>query len=200
MAYATAIGSRVFMRWLSLVVVYVCARARDTNLNINTYSHFERLISLIEFKFNPRSSDKMQADRIRAITVVVVVVERVNRLRYNRCCWALSIASIAFNAFPYSLNWWHAFLSISCALIFAVFFSALLLFHASSAASSVHCPRRHEQNEMVSRRKILSRSRDDLNMEQPPYVPEEEEDVWYQKDKLFKVCMQRNRIVLCSVN
>lgn len=39
---------------------------------------------------------------------------------------------------------------------------------------------------MVSRRKILSRSRDDLNMEQP-YVPEEEEDVWYQKDKLFKV-------------
>lgn len=42
---------------------------------------------------------------------------------------------------------------------------------------------------MVSRRKILSRSRDDLNMEQP-YVPAaEEEDVWYQKDKLFKVCM-----------
>lgn len=39
---------------------------------------------------------------------------------------------------------------------------------------------------MVSRRKILSRSRDDLSVEQP-YVPEEEEDVWYQKDKLFKV-------------
>lgn len=41
---------------------------------------------------------------------------------------------------------------------------------------------------MVSRRKILSRSRDDLNAEQP-YVPEDEEDVWYQKDKLFKVSM-----------
>lgn len=39
---------------------------------------------------------------------------------------------------------------------------------------------------MVSRRKILSRSRDDLSAEQP-YVPEVEEDVWYQKDKLFKV-------------
>lgn len=40
---------------------------------------------------------------------------------------------------------------------------------------------------MVSRRKILSRSRDDLNLEQTPYKPEDEEDVWYQKDKLFKV-------------
>lgn len=40
---------------------------------------------------------------------------------------------------------------------------------------------------MVSRRKILSRSRDDLHLEQPPYQPEDEEDVWYQKDKLFKV-------------
>ena len=37
--------------------------------------------------------------------------------------------------------------------------------------------------EMVSRRKILSRSRDDLHMEAPP----DEEDVWYQKEKLFKV-------------
>ncbi|XP_055311639.1 kinesin-related protein 10-like isoform X2 [Sitodiplosis mosellana] len=42
---------------------------------------------------------------------------------------------------------------------------------------------------MVSRRKILSRSRDDLSVEQP-YVPEEEEDVWYQKDKLFKEHIQ----------
>lgn len=40
---------------------------------------------------------------------------------------------------------------------------------------------------MVSRRKILSRSRDDLHLEQPPFQPEDEEDVWYQKDKLFKV-------------
>lgn len=39
---------------------------------------------------------------------------------------------------------------------------------------------------MVSRRKILSRSRDDLSSDQP-YIKEEEEDVWYQKDKLFKV-------------
>jgi len=37
---------------------------------------------------------------------------------------------------------------------------------------------------MVSRRKILSRSRDDLNMEAPPQ--EEEEDIWYQKEKLYK--------------
>ena len=35
---------------------------------------------------------------------------------------------------------------------------------------------------MVSRRKILSQSRDELS-----YVQEEEEDVWYTKDKLFKV-------------
>ena len=42
---------------------------------------------------------------------------------------------------------------------------------------------------MVSRRKILSRSRDDLNMEgnaDHPHI-QDEEDVWYQKEKLFKV-------------
>lgn len=39
---------------------------------------------------------------------------------------------------------------------------------------------------MVSRRKILSRSRDDLNLDQPQ-VQENEDDVWHQKDKLFKV-------------
>lgn len=39
---------------------------------------------------------------------------------------------------------------------------------------------------MVSRRKILSRSRDDLNSDQP-YQPEEDEDVWFQKEKLYKV-------------
>jgi hypothetical protein len=38
--------------------------------------------------------------------------------------------------------------------------------------------------EMVSRRKILSRSRDDLNLE--TFV-QDEEDVWYQKEKLFRV-------------
>lgn len=41
---------------------------------------------------------------------------------------------------------------------------------------------------MVSRRKILSRSRDDLNLD--VFVHEEEEDVWYQKEKLFKVSLE----------
>jgi len=41
--------------------------------------------------------------------------------------------------------------------------------------------------EMVSRRKILSRSRDDLNMDAPTYGEQaEEEDVWYQKEKLYR--------------
>uniref|UniRef100_A0A182J5G5 Uncharacterized protein n=1 Tax=Anopheles atroparvus TaxID=41427 RepID=A0A182J5G5_ANOAO len=40
--------------------------------------------------------------------------------------------------------------------------------------------------EMVSRRKILSRSRDDLNLDQSYITQEEEEDVWYQKEKLYK--------------
>lgn len=40
--------------------------------------------------------------------------------------------------------------------------------------------------EMVSRRRILSRSRDDLTQAFATQV-EEEEDVWYQKDKLYKV-------------
>lgn len=39
---------------------------------------------------------------------------------------------------------------------------------------------------MVSRRKILSRSRDDLKLDQS-FQQEEEEDIWHQKDKLFKV-------------
>uniref|UniRef100_R4G8H6 MH2 domain-containing protein n=2 Tax=Rhodnius prolixus TaxID=13249 RepID=R4G8H6_RHOPR len=41
---------------------------------------------------------------------------------------------------------------------------------------------------MVSRRRILSRSRDDLNLEMSPGYPqqEEEEDVWYNRDKLYK--------------
>ena len=45
---------------------------------------------------------------------------------------------------------------------------------------------------MVSRRKILSRSRDDLNLEAPPQ--EEEEDIWYNKDKLYKVRTIRRHI------
>ncbi|XP_055686812.1 uncharacterized protein LOC129792093 isoform X1 [Lutzomyia longipalpis] len=45
--------------------------------------------------------------------------------------------------------------------------------------------------EMVSRRKILSRSRDDLNLDHT-YHPqqEDEEDVWYQKEKLYKEHIQ----------
>ena len=46
---------------------------------------------------------------------------------------------------------------------------------------------------MVSRRKILSRSRDDLNMEAP--LQEEEEDIWYQKDKLYKVRYKQSKIL-----
>lgn len=43
--------------------------------------------------------------------------------------------------------------------------------------------------EMVSRRKILSRSRDDLNLEQQyqQQQQEDEDDVWYHKEKLYKV-------------
>jgi len=47
---------------------------------------------------------------------------------------------------------------------------------------------------MVSRRKILSRSRDDLNLDQPYNAQEEEEDVWYQKDKLYKVSFKLKKI------
>ncbi|CAK1602356.1 unnamed protein product [Parnassius mnemosyne] len=43
--------------------------------------------------------------------------------------------------------------------------------------------------EMVSRRRILSRSRDDLTQAFATQV-EEEEDVWYQKDKLYKEHIQ----------
>ena len=43
---------------------------------------------------------------------------------------------------------------------------------------------------MVSRRKILSRSSDDLNFEAKQDL-HDEEDVWHQKEKLFKVrCIQ----------
>ena len=42
--------------------------------------------------------------------------------------------------------------------------------------------------EMVSRRKILSQSRDELNFRAPH---EEEDDTWYNKEKLFKVNIGR---------
>ncbi|XP_055375685.1 uncharacterized protein LOC129608298 [Condylostylus longicornis] len=45
---------------------------------------------------------------------------------------------------------------------------------------------------MVSRRKILSRSKDDLNLDPVSITgqPEDEEDVWYHKEKLFKEHIQ----------
>ncbi|CAB4065198.1 unnamed protein product [Lepeophtheirus salmonis] len=54
---------------------------------------------------------------------------------------------------------------------------------------------------MVSRRKILSRSRDDLNLEDGYYL--EEEDLWYQKEKIVQddeiwakvIVLERNRRV-----
>lgn len=52
------------------------------------------------------------------------------------------------------------------------------------------CPSLAVPNDMISRRRILSRSRDDLNLDTGvgfPVQVEEEEDVWYNKDKLYKV-------------
>jgi hypothetical protein len=46
---------------------------------------------------------------------------------------------------------------------------------------------------MVSRRKILSRSTDDLNLEGPVANEPEEEDVWFNKDKLYKVRLGEDR-------
>lgn len=43
-------------------------------------------------------------------------------------------------------------------------------------------------SEMVSRRKILSRSRDDLNLVDQVFV-QDDEDTWYNKDKLFRVSL-----------
>jgi len=52
---------------------------------------------------------------------------------------------------------------------------------------------------MVSRRKILSRSRDDLNLEQSYIQQEAEEDVWYQKEKLFKVILHPDNLERCQL-
>ena len=49
-------------------------------------------------------------------------------------------------------------------------------------------PPQPQMTKMVSRRKILSRSRDDLNMDNSYF--KEEEDIWYQKDKLYKVRLE----------
>lgn len=60
--------------------------------------------------------------------------------------------------------------------IFALFYSIL-----------IEIPLPATPTEMVSRRRILSRSRDDLHMDSTFQQPEDEEDVWYQKDKFYKV-------------
>lgn len=52
---------------------------------------------------------------------------------------------------------------------------------------------------MVSRRKILSRSRDDLNLDQAYMQMDDEEDIWYQKDKLFKVSGILMSNILCTI-
>lgn len=46
---------------------------------------------------------------------------------------------------------------------------------------------------MVSRRKILSRSRD--NLVESQYEEQDEEDVWYNLDKLYKVIFVARLIV-----
>jgi hypothetical protein len=48
---------------------------------------------------------------------------------------------------------------------------------------------------MVSRRKILSRSTDDLNLEGPGINEQEEEDVWFHKEKLYKVQKQCDQMI-----
>ncbi|EEC05964.1 hypothetical protein IscW_ISCW017870 [Ixodes scapularis] len=50
-------------------------------------------------------------------------------------------------------------------------------------------PPEDTETAMISRRKILSRSRDELNVD---FTTEDEEDVWYQKEKLFKVLMGKD--------
>ena len=52
--------------------------------------------------------------------------------------------------------------------------------------------------EMVSRRKILSRSRDDLNLDANQDL--DEEDVWYQREKLFRVSVNNPERALQKVD
>jgi len=49
---------------------------------------------------------------------------------------------------------------------------------------------------MVSRRKILSRSRDDLNMDDDykDYTDHHQDDTWYSKEKLYKVLYEYSDI------
>ena len=70
-----------------------------------------------------------------------------------------------------------------------------MAYHTSSSSlfyfSYFEEQQRQQPVAMVSRRKILSRSRDDLNLDCSdsfrPGENKEEEDVWYAKEKLYKV-------------
>ncbi len=53
---------------------------------------------------------------------------------------------------------------------------------------------------MVSRRKILSRSTDDLNLEGPVQNEPEEEDVWFNKEKLYKVKSHQNQTYITGTS
>ena len=54
---------------------------------------------------------------------------------------------------------------------------------------------------MVSRRKILSRSRDDLHLDAPvPNSEQDEEDIWYNKEKLYKVGIVFDIFILKKTN
>ena len=50
---------------------------------------------------------------------------------------------------------------------------------------------------MVSRRKILSRSRDELHSDIYFMNEDDDEDIWYSKDKLYRVS-QHIYLVMCQ--
>lgn len=69
-------------------------------------------------------------------------------------------------------------------------YSSRLFPFANPLVSRYSCPSLSTTSDMISRRRILSRSRDDLNSDSGvgfAVQVEEEEDVWYNKDKLYKV-------------
>ncbi|KAL2739487.1 hypothetical protein V1477_010876 [Vespula maculifrons] len=63
-------------------------------------------------------------------------------------------------------------------------YSLACAFHRPSSIMDRQAARQKDGHTMVSRRKILSRSRD--NLVESQYEEQEEEDVWYNLDKLYK--------------
>lgn len=93
---------------------------------------------------------------------------------------------IRFNSLDFSLRD-QKFIYLTNGMFFSYFFS-----HSFSVCILYSLgPLETLPREMVSRRKILSRSRDDLNLEHQYQQQDDEEDVWYQKDKLYKVSALR---------